>query len=151
MIHIYNKKRFNFKLWWKYRKFLKKLKRVSPSFGMLWQMADFIKLLEKVYMYDNSPENELYSSRKYDFGYNGFIISEKAYKVVVKLESDKQKISIEITRNNGTKMINSYICIDEKWKNEINTDDELLIENVINIITSKFSDLLQKYYNARPV
>ena len=35
------------------KRLLKKLKKTSPSFDMMMEMYDFIKLLENIYMYGN--------------------------------------------------------------------------------------------------
>ena len=55
MRHIYDKdKGFKLIRWFKYRKFLRQIDKATPSFDVLWQIADFIKMLEYVYLYNNT-------------------------------------------------------------------------------------------------
>ena len=82
---IYDKTKLSLKTLFKYlkhnkqkKKLIKTIREGSPSFGLLWKMADFIKYAEELFFYDNSTKNTeigLYSSRGYTYGCNGFKIN----------------------------------------------------------------------------
>ena len=76
---IYDKmeSRSIFSKWFNYlkmRRFKKTLSTCSPSFHVIWQIADFIKYAERLFFYENSIKNSLYSSNSYSDGENGFKI-----------------------------------------------------------------------------
>lgn len=150
MTHIYNKKLFGFSAWRKYKKFLKTLKTESPSFAMLWQMADFIKILDRVYMYKNVTSSRLYSSDKFEYGQNGFIVNDEDYKITVKTYTDDEKVIMEVL-NKATNKVSKLVFINGQWSNEFDEFDELLLEFAIDTITSDFSNLLQTFYKMRKV
>lgn len=147
-----------FKGWWKYRKYQKKLRRFvkdisngSPSFGMLWKMADFIKFAEEVFFFDNSTESSeyLYSSRKYERGQNGFKITTDESVIVIKLYSNAQRVALEIDRLNGNKLRSALSFSHEQWEMEPTPYEEMLLEQVIKIINSKMLSLFWRCYEAR--
>jgi len=48
----------------KFKLFLRKLNKIAPNFDMLVQIENFLKILELVYLYRNSPPDKLYTSIK---------------------------------------------------------------------------------------
>lgn len=148
MDHIFNKtKRFNFKRWREYRKLIKDLKKSSPSFGILWQIGEFVRLLERVYMYNNSPDAMLYSSKKYSPGTSGFVITVKdIVKLRVKLYSDDQRVTLEVARLGGEQVTTSINFIDNQWESDHDQCDELLLEYCIDLIMTTVADIFTYYY-----
>ena len=45
------------------RKLLKMIKKTSPSFNMMMEIYNFIRLLEEIYMYGNDSSHNLFSAR----------------------------------------------------------------------------------------
>ena len=134
------------------KKFRKSIKNGSPSFGLLWKMADFIKGAEKIFFYDNSTKNTeigLFSSKGYNPGNNGFKINTPECFVVVKLFSDDQKVMIELERRNGEGIKTLFVFEKENWVEEPNLYDEMLLEQVIKIINSRMLMLFDYCYELR--
>lgn len=137
----------------KIKKFRKDILEGSPSFGLLWKMADFIKFAENVFFFDNHPKNKgLFSSRSYTDGQNGFKISpeNEAVEIIVKLYSDTKRVVVEIERgstSNGFK--NNLTFEDDSWITVPTIDDEMLLENVIRRINTSIVELFDKYYAQR--
>ena len=145
---IYDKnKTFILFRWFKYRKFLRQLDKSAPSFDLLWQIADFIKLLETVYFYDNSSTNELYSSNNFDSSENGFVIRKEGRTIRVKLYEYTREIALEVsysTKNTIAMKFRDGENID--FKNE---EHMYLILNVENIIMDTVKELFIKYYKMK--
>lgn len=156
---IYKKVNKSFKNFFKYKKHAKSVKKFrkrilegSPSFGLLWKMADFIKLAEIVFFYNNSIKNEefgLFSSKKYSYGENGFRISTKECIIVLKLFSDSQKVMLEIERKGGDGNKTSLSFIENEWITEPSIYDEMLLEQIIKIINEKIIKLFDYCYDIR--
>lgn len=141
--------RFTFKHPFKYFKFKKKYnafcKRIdmgSPSFGVLWNFADFIKYAELIYMYDNVKDSELYSSTDYTPMQNGFRINTREVIVTVKLYSEAKRVGIDIARNLGNKTKSNYTFENEHWTIEPDEYDEVLLDRIIGLINDKMLYLL---------
>lgn len=136
---------------WKFNKFCKKIMGQSPSLGVLWFFADFIKISERVYFFPNRQTGELYSSRSYSIGENGFIINDEAHsiKLNIKLNSDLQRTIIEINRNGGTQATTELTFMNNSWGDDIQPYDEVLVDNVIGLINSYIVGLLRFCWNAK--
>ena len=134
----------------KVNKFRNKILAISPSFEVLWEMSNFIKLAEEIFFYDNNIEGALYSSRSYRDGENGFKINEMDIcTIVVKLYEDKKRVSLEIKHNNGLELLNRYSFKNSEWTTDPSIYDEMILEQVIKIINKHIIDLFDKCYNAR--
>lgn len=136
------------------KKFKKKIDRGSPSFGLLWKMADFIKYAEEIFFYDNSnTKNDngigLYSSRSFNAGENGFKIINSKCTITIKLLSESQKCILEVARNSGAKLKNTMEFISDNWSGEPTAYDEMLLEQVIKMINSCILKLFDFCYNER--
>lgn len=120
----------------------------SPSFVVLWQMADFIKLAETVFFYDNRLENDLYSSRNFASGQNGFIVKDSSdgVKIIIKLYKDNKKVSLDIIRLLGHTTKTSMSFTQDEWDNNPTMYDELLLEQVIKMINYKIINLFETCY-----
>lgn len=132
---------FSFLHIFKYFKYIRKRKAFkkriltgSPSFGVLWYFAEFIKYCEIIFFYDNSITSKVYSSNKYDLCTNGFRINHPDAIITVKLYSDSQTVSMDIENKAGNKIKTNYIFENNSWTKEPDAYDILHIDNVINII-----------------
>ena len=140
----------------KLRKFRKTILEGSPSFGLLWKMADFIKIAEIVFFYNNThaldSEFAIYSSNEYMAGTNGFKLKDDSTGVIliVKLISDTQKVIVDIERHRGNKLKNTMTFVENQWQNVNYTAyDEMLLEQIIKIINSKIIALFDHCYELR--
>lgn len=152
MQQIYAKKRFGLIQYFKYRKFVKSLRKVMPNFGMLWQIADFIKLLEQVYFYDNgiTSTEKLFSSLKYKDGENGFIVRSEGSNIIFKLFEEDQLIVVELERKFGNKLKSSMRFYEER-DSRLNKNDEMLLSNIIDTTMDAVISVLKEYYKIRKV
>lgn len=167
---IYNKVPLSFKTVFKYlrnksqyKKFKKKIYNCSPDFDLLWEMADFIKIAENVFCYDNSlPTLEkgythdrigLYSSRSYNSNENGFKIINSKYcnncNITVKLYAKNRRISIEIDRYVGHGIVTTMHFRGGEWECDHFKYDEILVDNVIDIINTCILKLFDECYKAK--
>lgn len=124
------------------KKFKKTLNEGSPSFGVLWSFADFVKYAEIIFFFNNIKKNYLYSSDGYEPGHNGFRISSEDYIVTVKLYTESQVVAIEIEYPKTTHRPISYKFKNGDWVDEPDNYDILLIDRVINIINKTMIDLV---------
>lgn len=136
---------------YKFNKFCKETMKSSPSLGVLWYFADFIRLAERIYFFNNSKDGSLYSSYTYNIGENGFIINDKDnnVRVTVKLNSDQQKVLLEVNRSSGTGKRTEHCFKDNKWTEDRENYDEVLIDNIIGIINSHIVALMKYCWNAK--
>lgn len=163
MEYIYKKMKltpFNFITYFfniiKLNKFKKEIYKSSPSFDILWQMADFIKLSELVFFYNNTPNIKnidmkigLYSSSKYECGTNGFKIFTPECDITIKLFSSSNKVSLDISRDIGEKRTTSMTFVNGQWKNDPDLNEEMLIEQVIKCINNRILRLFDYCYKLR--
>lgn len=156
---IYNKVSFKplslFKLLF-YKRKLKKFRRdileCSPSIDLLWDMADFIKLAEVVFFYDNTLKNTefgLYSSRNFPAGQNGFRINGVDCRITIKLFSDIQRVCVEIERLKGEGGKTTLSFTNGDWEMTHTPYDEMLLEQVIKTINKKIITLFDHCYEIR--
>ena len=136
------------------KSFIKKIHKGSPGFDMLWQMADFIRISELVFCYDNSLSNTnigLYSSKNYNQGTNGFKIIDVGFNciITIKLFAKSRQVALEIERTNGENMRTSINFIDEKWEHNPSIYDEMLLEQVIKSINKRIIMLFDYCYELR--
>lgn len=137
-------------------KFRKSILEGSPSFGLLWKMADFIKISEMVFFYNNThaldSEFAIYSSKEYMAGTNGFKLKDDKNGVIliVKLISDSQKVIVDIERQRGNKLKNTMTFVNSNWQDANYTAyDEMMLEQVIKIINNKVIALFDHCYDLR--
>lgn len=127
----------------KFNKFCRDIMKSSPSLGVLWYFADFIKLAERVYFFNNVKDGKLFSSRSYVAGENGFIVNaiEEGVRILVKLDSDTQSVLLEIKRPNN--LTTEHRFINNQWGDDRQDYDEVLIDNIIAIMNSYMVGLLK--------
>lgn len=134
------------------KKFIKTIDKGSPSFSLLWDFADFIKLSEKIFFRKNTPDCKLYSSNEYKEGQNGFKLVEsnidRTIEIVVKLYTRSQKIAVAITYKSSKPECTRIMEFENgDWKNSHTIYDEMLLENIIVIINSKIIHTFREYYH----
>lgn len=160
MKYIYEKEPFKLSNIFRYlshkrsvNKFVKDIENGSPSFNILWQMADFIKLAETVFFYKNTQKDSewgLYSSRNYANGTNGFRVScEGGLRITIKLfnESKQVMLEIEYLTSDSPKQIMTFT--DNDWDIAPTAYDEMLLDQVIKVINRKIINLFYSCYNKR--
>lgn len=125
-----------------YKSFKKRINYGSPSFGVLWSFADFIKYAELIFMFDNVKTNGLYSSPDYVPMQNGFKIHTPDVNILVKLYSETQRVGIDISRNTGGKIKSNYTFENNQWTSEPDDYDIMLLDRVISIINNRMLWLL---------
>ncbi|MCK9198117.1 MAG: hypothetical protein M0P49_00770, partial [Bacilli bacterium] len=103
--------------------------------------------LEMTSWYDNSKHNIAFSSKDFAKGENGFIINKENPKmqVVFKLYDKNENIAMSIKRDYGHKR-NSEISFANRELVLETSEDEILMLNVIKIITDTMGILLKEYY-----
>lgn len=134
------------------KRFIKQIDKGSPGFGMLWQMADFIRIAELVFCYDNSTSNTeigLYSSKNYNDGTNGFKIRDINCSITIKLFAKSKQVALELERTNGENMRTSINFIDEQWEHNPSIYDEMLLEQIIKVINKRIIMLFDYCYELR--
>ncbi len=133
-------------------KFKKEIYNSSPGFDILWQMADFIKLSEMIFCYDNNTKNKdigLYSSKNYENGTNGFRILDSNCDITIKLFSKSNEVALEINRSIGEKSRTSISFKNNEWEKNPSIYEEMLLEQIIKSINSKILLLFDYCYNLR--
>lgn len=134
------------------KKFIKIIYEGSPSFSLLWDFADFIKLSEKIFFRKNTPDCKLYSSSDYKEGQNGFkLIDSNVYRtieIVVKLYTKSQKIAVAITYKSSEPECTRIMEFENgDWKKSHTVYDEMLLENIISIINTRIVNTFREYYH----
>jgi hypothetical protein len=125
------------------KKNIKKIKTGSPSFGVLWNFADFIKYAEIIFFYDNNKNGTLFSSTGYNPQENGFRINGVECVITVKLFSEYQRVGIDIESKHGNKLKRNYTFEENQWTIEPDEYDVLLIDRITEIINNSMIGLLQ--------
>lgn len=130
---------------WKrsYNKFKKMILQSAPSFGFLLQFAEFIKLAEFIFYFDNNKNGKIYSSTGYQPGENGFKITiENKAEIVVKLFIDDETIMIDIRRLKGTNLKNSYTFQAGQWMYSPDSYDIIHLDIIETIINQSIIELM---------
>lgn len=161
MKHIYDKEPFKLSNLFKYlkhrravKKFKKNISEGSPSFNVLWQMADFIKLAETIFFYKNTQKDSefgLYSSKNYAAGSNGFRVTdiENGLRVTIKLFNESKQLLLEIEYMYSDNPKNYLTFEDNDWDSVHTIYDEMLLEQVIKSINNNILKLFDSCYNKR--
>lgn len=115
--------------------FVRQLRSSVPSFETLWEFCEFIRIIEKIFFYNNSPENDIYV--EYDF-------DSKDQQRKIQITNDTREIKfllthsilnsdvieIKVTRHYGKQMTNYYRITDGEIDYEDSSD--LYLINEIN-------------------
>lgn len=135
-----------------YKKECKKIRMKSHTIGSLWFFSEFIRLAEAVYFFNNKKDAYIFSSRSYEYGRNGFIITDNDIGITLNcdLDSDAQSITISIKRHNGSNLVTKFIYENGNWdfiKGE-SMYSRVLIDNAIAIINKAIVYVLDFCWNA---
>lgn len=143
--------------YWKYKRDLKKFEKNiingSPTFDILWQMADFIKYAEKLFFISNTQKDELYSSPNYSVGQNGFKVNDYArrIKITVKLitEYNNNKVYLEIEGMDTSSGKTFMSFTNNDWDKSPTCYDEILLDTAIESINLNIISLFWMCYGKR--
>ena len=139
---------------WKVKRFKQSLSKSSPDFNMLWSMADFIKLAEELFFYNNissvcDDTIGLYSSRSYKLNENGFKLCTSEYTLVIKLYGNSRRTVLELERNTNVLLKSKLSFKNNEWEEEPNVDSEILLEILIRDIIKHILNLFDFCYDRR--
>lgn len=144
-----------FSKWFNYlkmKRFKKTLSMCSPSFHIIWQIADFIKYAERLFFYENNIKNSLYSSNSYTDEENGFKIKDKNVIITVKVNKISGKVTLQIEYLNSSssskKVSTTMEFVNNVWVENHSKYDEILLENVIKIIYRHVFKLFDELYSS---
>ena len=92
----------DFKAWREKRRVIKAMKKFSPDFDIMCEIADFIEMLRDMYMYGNSSQFHLFTAT-YPKGYTkancrSMIYKEDSFSITFILFKETREINIEICR-----------------------------------------------------
>lgn len=135
----------------KLKKFRKNIISSSPTYGVLWQMADFIKYAEKIFFIPNNQKSILYSSRNYSHGQNGFILNDNGLKTTVKLirEERDKKTLLEIETLGGSSGKTLMTFVNNEWRSNPDELEEMMLDQAIDSINRNFINLFDQCYAKR--
>lgn len=134
----------------KFLKFIYNIKNLAPDFDMLWNIAEFCKLLQMVYFYkpDNSKDHIVYKVPQVR-GQNSFIIVKNDYEIKFILREINKNITIEIRDRDNYKAVLSKISFNSGECSISNDTDVAIFENLNYLIMDNTIKLLKKYYNEK--
>lgn len=139
------------------------LKLENPSFLQLVEFSDFIKILEKVFFYNNCIQQDGEKSIKLlsDNSYNKndeikkLIISDTINNVIINIEMKKdynsetgeydENVYILVSNNFGKKLKTEFLVVNS-YINYTDKNDYNLMYNINELLRKLMSDLLLHYY-----
>lgn len=128
------------------RKLLKMIKNTSPSFDMMMQIYDFIKLIESLYMYGNDESHYLFSATV-PKGYDAAMIyKEKNFEIKYVLRKEDKRISIQTSKTSRTDKNLNTISFNEGENVIHNIIDEQRFLFIIACLMNGLSELIIYYY-----
>lgn len=130
------------------KKLLKKISKTSPSFDMMMEMYEFIKLLEVIYMYGNDENHYLFSATV-PKGYDAAMIYvENNFEIKFVLREEDREINIQTRRTSRSSNANTRNIKFHEGDNVINgTEDEQAFLFIIACLMNGLSELITYYYN----
>lgn len=141
----------DFRAWREKRKLIKSMKKWSPDFDMLCEIADFIEMLRDMYMYGNCNQFHLFTAT-YPKGYTkvnccSMIYKEDSFSIAFILFKETKEINIEISRVGQTiKAEKEYIKFVDgtcKYRNMYEAEKYLFI---IASVMNGTAELVEYYY-----
>ncbi len=136
------------KHYYSFKNYIKDLEQKSPAFQDLWDICDFLNIIEYTYFYDNTEKSGFWSCGEFGNGKTRFNIIDNNYKVEIICLLDEKDQHITIT----VKKIDSNIKISElefkkgNWVSYRTEYDEILLDHIISIIWKRFLPLVTSYY-----
>lgn len=128
-----NYKKKSLKWWIEYYRFTKYLKIISPSFRLLWSIADFLTNIELLYMYHNDESSDIRTIQTTKNTIRSFRIDNKKdnFYIEYTLYSDDNTINIKVKRLWGSQKI-SEMTFPDGGAILKTRFDELLMHSIIN-------------------
>lgn len=115
------------------------ISKSSPSLGVLWQFADFIRLSDRIFLLGSDTSNVLYSSDGYDTNNNGFVIRDDSSctRIVYKLNHRASEVKIEVSKLTTNSKVSNVLCEftfkNSKLDPSMEKYDDMLVKNIIDI------------------
>ena len=124
------------------------LQHTSPGFQDLWDISDFLNIIEYTYFYDNTRESGFWSDGEFGNGKTRFTIIEEDHnmEITCTLDEKDQHIIISMKKNNSNAKVAELEFKNGKWASYRTDYDEILLDNIISIIWDRFIPLVSKYY-----
>jgi len=145
-------KKHDFKAWLELRKIRKELRNTSPSYNMMIEMHEAVKICRECFLYANTLPFVLCKIDKKDRSYGNaraFGIVRDRLKIIILL-GDDDKITIEINMFSGDdKSLPSsidrisFINGEYEFKDEY---DQAKFQTIISLMMSEFENLLVYEY-----
>ena len=126
---------------------LKKIKKTSPSFDMMIEIYEFIKLLERVYLYGNSENHYLFSATV-PKGYDASMIyKENNFEICYLLKKNGKEINIQTKGTTRNGINKNYISFHEGDNVINNKVDEQSFLFIVACLMNGLSELITYYYS----
>lgn len=127
------------------KNFKKYLNKISPNFRMLWYIADFIKILEMLYMYHNVQKAPLYlMSTKSNI--RSFIVNFDDFYIEYTLYEDDKRINCKVIRSWNDDAKSEITFIDGEYVVKTRAD-EVLMFTIIDLTMKKVYNIFDETYN----
>lgn len=134
-----------------FEKHLAEWRKIAPDFSTLHDMAETIKELEIVFMYDNSNNSSMYSNIKQSDGTNSFIVESHDMTLKVTLYLDDDVIDIHLKRKVGSKLESHFRFKNNSSADYIKTSRDMMLFAIIeDRIMTTFCDIIEYYYYNGP-
>lgn len=140
-----NNKKNTIRWYFEVLEFIKYLNTISPGFKLLWCMADFVHMIEIVYMYQNTEKSPIYSYINTKNSVRSFRINHKDFYVEYTLYEADHFISIKVHRDWNDKA-KSEISFPEGQAVMETRADEILMFNIIEWTMIPIRALFENYY-----
>lgn len=132
-----------------FRKHIEQWRAIAPDLQTLRIIAETLRELEIVFMYDNSNNSNIYSSIRQKDSSDSFVVDDDDMMILVNLNVATDTINITIRRKHGSK-IETHFKFRETDETEFSPQDQMLIAIVEDRIMTTFCDLLEHYYYNGP-
>ena len=125
---------------------MEQLNHSSPGFQDLWDISDFLNIIEYTYFYNNTKESGFWSDGEFSNGKTRFNIINNDIEIVCTLDEKDQHIIISVKRVNTSSKIAELEFKLGQWASYKTEYDDILLDNIISIIFDKFIPLVTSYY-----
>lgn len=124
------------------------LKHSSPGFQDLWDISDFLNIIEYTYFYNNTRESGFWSDGEFGVGKTRFNIIDKDHNMEINctLDEKDQHITISMKKVESNSKVAELEFKNGQWASYRTEYDDILLDNIISIIWDKFIPLVYKYY-----
>jgi hypothetical protein len=135
-----------------FRKHIEEWRRIAPDFSTLNDIAETIKELELVFMYDNSNSSSIYARPKAKApGTNSFVVDDDDMNIVITLYADDEVIDIALNRKKGNRISTNMRFKNHEGDEYIKSSKDMMIFALIeDRIMTTFCNLLEFYYYNGP-